>query len=138
MREEGVDRDQRVVDLVRQTRRERAERAEAIRAAHLLARAAQVVDQPRVLDRDHRLVAEALEQRLIVAAEARAAAPVVDRERADHALLPDQRHHQDLVRGDLRHPRRTGPSSSSRSAGAAGSAPRPRAGAPRRRARRGA
>ena len=72
--------------------------------AHLLARAAQLVDEPRVLDRDRRLRREALEQQALVGLEARPAAPVVDRERADHALLPDERHEQHLVGRDLGRP----------------------------------
>ena len=39
----------------------------------------------------------------------RAAAPVVDREGAEHALLGHQGHHQELVRRHLRHPAAHGP-----------------------------
>ena len=96
-RQEGVDRHQRIVDLVREPRGERTEGSEPIGATHLLARPAQVVDQSRVLDGDRRLVAEALEQRAIVGREASSAASIVDGERADHALLAVERlHDQDL------------------------------------------
>ena len=80
---------------------ERAERAQPVRASHLLARPAQIVDEEGVLDRDHRLRGDPVEQRVVGGAEAGAAAAVVHDQRAHHARVADQRHEHHFVGGNL-------------------------------------